>query len=92
MPLCKPGGLDIRPISAAELAPKTPDCGANVLQKLQPTGPTPRHTTQLRRAAGDVGVGVAASDLDGDGVRSADLVIEAVPETLELKRRVYAAS
>ena len=31
-------------------------------------------------------------DLDGDGVRSADLVIEAVPETLELKHRVYAAS
>jgi len=30
-------------------------------------------------------------DLDGDGVRSADLVIEAVPETLELKRKVYAA-
>jgi 3-hydroxyacyl-CoA dehydrogenase/enoyl-CoA hydratase/3-hydroxybutyryl-CoA epimerase len=30
-------------------------------------------------------------DLHGDGVRSADLVIEAVPETLELKRKVYAA-
>jgi len=31
-------------------------------------------------------------DLDGDGVRSADLVIEAVPESLELKRKVYAAT
>jgi 3-hydroxyacyl-CoA dehydrogenase / enoyl-CoA hydratase / 3-hydroxybutyryl-CoA epimerase len=31
-------------------------------------------------------------DLDGEGVRSADLVIEAVPETLELKRKVYAAT
>jgi 3-hydroxyacyl-CoA dehydrogenase/enoyl-CoA hydratase/3-hydroxybutyryl-CoA epimerase len=31
-------------------------------------------------------------DLSGDGVRSADLVIEAVPETLELKRKVYAAT
>src|SRR5262249_57132170 len=30
-------------------------------------------------------------DLDGEGVRAADLVIEAVPETLELKRKVYAA-
>jgi 3-hydroxyacyl-CoA dehydrogenase/enoyl-CoA hydratase/3-hydroxybutyryl-CoA epimerase len=29
-------------------------------------------------------------DLAGEGVRSADLVIEAVPETLELKRKVYA--
>src|SRR5215813_12263170 len=30
-------------------------------------------------------------DLEGEGVRSADLVIEAVPESLELKRKVYAA-
>jgi 3-hydroxyacyl-CoA dehydrogenase / enoyl-CoA hydratase / 3-hydroxybutyryl-CoA epimerase len=29
-------------------------------------------------------------DLTGEGVRSADLVIEAVPEVLELKRKVYA--
>src|SRR5919197_1346530 len=31
-------------------------------------------------------------DLDGEGVRSADLVIEAVPEKLDLKRKVYAAT
>jgi 3-hydroxyacyl-CoA dehydrogenase/enoyl-CoA hydratase/3-hydroxybutyryl-CoA epimerase len=31
-------------------------------------------------------------DLEGKGVRSAELVIEAVPETLELKRAVYAAT
>jgi 3-hydroxyacyl-CoA dehydrogenase/enoyl-CoA hydratase/3-hydroxybutyryl-CoA epimerase len=31
-------------------------------------------------------------DLSGEGVRSADLVIEAVPEKLELKRKVYAAT
>src|SRR5262245_24643462 len=31
-------------------------------------------------------------DLAGEGVRSADLVIEAVPETLELKRKVFAAT
>src|SRR3982074_613435 len=31
-------------------------------------------------------------DLAGEGVRLADLVIEAVPETLELKRKVYAAT
>ena len=29
-------------------------------------------------------------DLDGEGVRAADLVIEAVPEKLELKQKVYA--
>jgi 3-hydroxyacyl-CoA dehydrogenase / enoyl-CoA hydratase / 3-hydroxybutyryl-CoA epimerase len=29
-------------------------------------------------------------DLNGEGVRSADLVIEAVPEVLDLKRKVYA--
>ena len=31
-------------------------------------------------------------DLAGEGVRCADLVIEAVPETLDLKRKVYAAT
>jgi 3-hydroxyacyl-CoA dehydrogenase / enoyl-CoA hydratase / 3-hydroxybutyryl-CoA epimerase len=30
-------------------------------------------------------------DLDGEGVRAADLIIEAVPENLELKQKVYAA-
>jgi 3-hydroxyacyl-CoA dehydrogenase/enoyl-CoA hydratase/3-hydroxybutyryl-CoA epimerase len=29
-------------------------------------------------------------DMDGEGVRSADLIIEAVPEKLELKQKVYA--
>ena len=29
-------------------------------------------------------------DLDGEGVRAADLIIEAVPENLELKQKVYA--
>jgi 3-hydroxyacyl-CoA dehydrogenase/enoyl-CoA hydratase/3-hydroxybutyryl-CoA epimerase len=29
-------------------------------------------------------------DMDGEGVRNADLVIEAVPEKLELKQKVYA--
>lgn len=29
-------------------------------------------------------------DLDGEGVRTADLIIEAVPEKLELKQKVYA--
>jgi 3-hydroxyacyl-CoA dehydrogenase / enoyl-CoA hydratase / 3-hydroxybutyryl-CoA epimerase len=31
-----------------------------------------------------------APDLDGEGVRNADLIIEAVPEKLELKQKVYA--
>jgi len=30
-------------------------------------------------------------DMEGEGVRSADLVIEAVPEKLELKQKVYAS-
>jgi 3-hydroxyacyl-CoA dehydrogenase/enoyl-CoA hydratase/3-hydroxybutyryl-CoA epimerase len=30
-------------------------------------------------------------DMQGEGVRSADLIIEAVPEKLELKQRVYAS-
>ena len=29
-------------------------------------------------------------DMDGEGVRNADLIIEAVPEKLELKQKVYA--
>src|SRR3954454_13920999 len=29
-------------------------------------------------------------DMEGEGVRSADLIIEAVPEKLELKQKVYA--
>ena len=30
-------------------------------------------------------------DMDGEGVRNADLIIEAVPEKLELKQKVYAS-
>jgi 3-hydroxyacyl-CoA dehydrogenase/enoyl-CoA hydratase/3-hydroxybutyryl-CoA epimerase len=30
-------------------------------------------------------------DLDGEGIRNADLIIEAVPEKLELKQKVYVA-
>jgi 3-hydroxyacyl-CoA dehydrogenase/enoyl-CoA hydratase/3-hydroxybutyryl-CoA epimerase len=30
-------------------------------------------------------------DLDGDGIRNADLIIEAVPEKLELKQKVYGS-
>ena len=30
-------------------------------------------------------------DMDGEGVRNADLIIEAVPERLELKQKVYAS-
>jgi 3-hydroxyacyl-CoA dehydrogenase/enoyl-CoA hydratase/3-hydroxybutyryl-CoA epimerase len=30
-------------------------------------------------------------DMEGEGVRSADLIIEAVPEKLELKQKIYAA-
>jgi 3-hydroxyacyl-CoA dehydrogenase/enoyl-CoA hydratase/3-hydroxybutyryl-CoA epimerase len=45
------------------------------------------HTRSEIRAALDR----LTPDLEGEGVRSADLVIEAVPESLELKRKVYAA-
>ncbi|MDP3692441.1 3-hydroxyacyl-CoA dehydrogenase NAD-binding domain-containing protein [Bradyrhizobium sp.] len=30
-------------------------------------------------------------DMDGEGIRNADLIIEAVPEKLELKQKIYAA-
>ena len=45
------------------------------------------HTRSEIRAALDR----LTPDIEGEGVRSADLVIEAVPESLELKRKVYAA-
>jgi len=46
-----------------------------------------RKRTQIRDALDRL-----IPDLTGDGVGSADLVIEAVPELLELKRKVYAAT
>jgi 3-hydroxyacyl-CoA dehydrogenase / enoyl-CoA hydratase / 3-hydroxybutyryl-CoA epimerase len=46
-----------------------------------------RRRTQIRDALDRL-----IPDLSGAGVASADLVIEAVPELLELKRKVYAAA
>jgi 3-hydroxyacyl-CoA dehydrogenase / enoyl-CoA hydratase / 3-hydroxybutyryl-CoA epimerase len=46
-----------------------------------------RRRTQIRDALDRL-----IPDLSGAGVTSADLVIEAVPELLELKRKVYAAT
>jgi 3-hydroxyacyl-CoA dehydrogenase/enoyl-CoA hydratase/3-hydroxybutyryl-CoA epimerase len=50
-------------------------------------GKVGRKRTQIRDALDRL-----IPDLTGDGVASADLVIEAVPELLELKRKVYAAT
>ncbi|HET7886020.1 MAG TPA: 3-hydroxyacyl-CoA dehydrogenase NAD-binding domain-containing protein [Bradyrhizobium sp.] len=44
-----------------------------------------RKRTQVRDALDRL-----VPDIDGEGVRTADLIIEAVPEKLELKQKVYA--
>src|SRR6201996_6452139 len=44
-----------------------------------------RKRTEVRDA-----LDLLVPDLDGEGVRTADLIIEAVPEKLELKQKVYA--
>jgi 3-hydroxyacyl-CoA dehydrogenase / enoyl-CoA hydratase / 3-hydroxybutyryl-CoA epimerase len=44
-----------------------------------------RKSTEVRDALDRL-----APDMDGEGVRNADLIIEAVPEKLELKQKVYA--
>jgi 3-hydroxyacyl-CoA dehydrogenase / enoyl-CoA hydratase / 3-hydroxybutyryl-CoA epimerase len=49
-------------------------------------GKTIRKSTEVRDALDRL-----IPDMGGDGVRNADLIIEAVPEKLELKQKVYAA-
>jgi 3-hydroxyacyl-CoA dehydrogenase / enoyl-CoA hydratase / 3-hydroxybutyryl-CoA epimerase len=65
--------------------------------KVEPLGQAIKRAADLFGKLGHKGTDIRDAldrlvpDLKGEGVRSADLVIEAVPETLELKRKVYAA-
>jgi 3-hydroxyacyl-CoA dehydrogenase/enoyl-CoA hydratase/3-hydroxybutyryl-CoA epimerase len=66
--------------------------------KEEPLGKAIARATELYRKIGHKSIETRNAldrlipDLSGEGVRAADLVIEAVPETLELKRKVYAAT
>jgi 3-hydroxyacyl-CoA dehydrogenase/enoyl-CoA hydratase/3-hydroxybutyryl-CoA epimerase len=66
--------------------------------KIEPLGKALARATELFGKIGHKGTQTRDAldrlipDLEGDGVRAADLVIEAVPEKLELKREVYAAT
>jgi len=66
--------------------------------KTEPLGAAIKRAADLYGKIGHKGTAIRDAldrlvpDLHGDGVRTADLVIEAVPETLELKRKVYAAT
>ncbi len=65
--------------------------------KTEPLGAAIKRAADLFKRIGHKGTEIRDAldrlipDLKGEGVRTADLVIEAVPETLELKRKVYAA-
>jgi 3-hydroxyacyl-CoA dehydrogenase / enoyl-CoA hydratase / 3-hydroxybutyryl-CoA epimerase len=71
-------------VSLADMKPE-PIAGA-VKRASDLFGKIKRQRTEIRDALDRL-----VPDLDGDGVRSADLIIEAVPEKLELKQKVYAA-
>ncbi len=66
--------------------------------KAEPLGSAVKRAAELYGKIGRKGILIRNAldrlipDLTGEGVRTADLVIEAVPETLELKRKVYAAT
>ncbi len=66
--------------------------------KPEPLGAAVKRAAELYGKIGHKGIAIRDAldrlvpDLHGEGVRTADLVIEAVPESLELKRKVYAAT
>jgi 3-hydroxyacyl-CoA dehydrogenase/enoyl-CoA hydratase/3-hydroxybutyryl-CoA epimerase len=70
-------------VSLADMKPE-PIAGA-VKRATELFGKIMRKRTEIRDALDRL-----VPDLDGEGVRNADLIIEAVPEKLELKQKVYA--
>jgi 3-hydroxyacyl-CoA dehydrogenase / enoyl-CoA hydratase / 3-hydroxybutyryl-CoA epimerase len=70
-------------VSLADMKPE-PIAGA-VKRAFDLFGKIKRKRTEVRDALDRL-----IPDLDGEGVRNADLIIEAVPEKLELKQKVYA--
>ncbi|MCS3727676.1 3-hydroxyacyl-CoA dehydrogenase NAD-binding domain-containing protein [Bradyrhizobium betae] len=75
-------GQGIR-VSLADMKPE-PIAGA-VRRAAELYGKIIRKPTEVRDALDRL-----IPDMDGEGVRNADLIIEAVPEKLELKQKVYA--
>jgi 3-hydroxyacyl-CoA dehydrogenase/enoyl-CoA hydratase/3-hydroxybutyryl-CoA epimerase len=71
-------------VSLADMKPE-PIAGA-VKRASELFGKIKRQRTEVRDALDRL-----IPDLDGEGVRNADLILEAVPEKLELKQKVYAA-
>ena len=75
-------GQDIR-VTLADMKPE-PIAGA-IKRASDLFGKIMRKRTDIRDALDRL-----MPDMDGEGVRNADLIIEAVPEKLELKQKVYA--
>jgi len=71
-------------VSLADMKPE-PIAGA-MKRASELFGKIKRQRTEIRDALDRL-----IPDLDGEGVRNADLILEAVPEKLELKQRIYAA-
>jgi 3-hydroxyacyl-CoA dehydrogenase/enoyl-CoA hydratase/3-hydroxybutyryl-CoA epimerase len=65
--------------------------------KVEPLAAAIKRAADLFKKVGHKGTDIRDAldrlipDLNGDGVRTADLIVEAVPETLELKQKVYAS-
>ena len=76
-------GQDLR-VTLADMKPE-PVAGA-IKRAADLFGKIMRKPTEVRDALDRL-----MPDLDGEGVRNADLIIEAVPEKLELKQKVYAS-
>jgi len=71
-------------VTLADMKPE-PIAGA-IKRAAELFGKITRRRTEIRDALDRL-----MPDLDAEGVRNADLIIEAVPEHLELKQKVYAA-